>query len=191
MGRPRLRDARERADDVVVDEGRNVRFRDAGLDVWIEDFEEIAKALSLSLDSKILKLAQGLVFLVKVVGEGDGIESQIRANDLLAGLGIDAAVHDMVERRRAKRAGCLARILSAAHRPDVGRVIRPCRGRHRRILEELLLHRQNLDVRGGKQHDIDDSLSHNVANLCAKVFQRPPVALVVVCPWLRAADPAR
>jgi hypothetical protein len=59
---------------VVVDKGRNLCFGNAGIDVGIKYFEEIAKALPLGLESKLLKLAERLMFLVKVVGECESVE---------------------------------------------------------------------------------------------------------------------
>ena len=56
---------------MVVDKGGNLWLGNTGLNVGIKDFEEIAKVFLLGLTSELLKLAQRLVFFVKVVGESD------------------------------------------------------------------------------------------------------------------------
>jgi hypothetical protein len=83
---------------VVVDERGDLRVGDARFYIGIEDFQKVAKTFALSLDPKLLKFPQGVVLFVKVVGESDGIQSEIGADYFLVRLGIDATVHDVVER---------------------------------------------------------------------------------------------
>jgi hypothetical protein len=142
-----------------------------------KDAEKVVAALS--LDPKLLKFPQGVVLFVKVVGESDGIQSEIGADYFLVRLGIDATVHDVVERCGAKRPRGLTRISAPSNRPNIGSVVGPGGGRYGRFLEDPFLDRQRLHVRGRHQHDIDDSLSNNFADLFPEVFQGLPVTGVL------------
>ena len=48
--------------------------------------------------------------------------------------------------------------------------------------QKLLFDCEGFDVRGRKEHDVDNALSHDVSNLGAIIFQRFPVAIIVLHP---------
>ena len=82
---------------------------------------------------------------------------------------------------RNERDAC-PRIFATADGPDVGGIVCSSSGRDLGILEKLLFDCEGLDIRGRKEHDINNSLSNDVSNLRAIVFQRFPVAFIILGP---------
>src|ERR1019366_3992024 len=77
---PALRsDAGQRADDGVVNViGELARIHRFGT-IWIEEFQEMAKALALRLDTKFLVSLQRLAVDDVIVLKSDAIEAQVGA----------------------------------------------------------------------------------------------------------------
>ena len=120
---PRLRDARERADDHVVDEAADVLRPLRTRDVRLEHLEEVPEALALGLEPEVLVgLERGDVER-DVVVQRDRVEPQLGAALELAAVRVGEAAHDLLERRRAEGPRGRLRVGLAGDHVDVGRVV--------------------------------------------------------------------
>ena len=171
MGKPKRKRTLKGEDGVRLD---------AGIDVGVEDLEEVAEALGLGLEAERGEVLQRLVVPVDVVGEGDRVEPEVGAGVRRGAVGLHAPVLHVLDRRGAESARGQAGVFAAAHDPDVAGVVGARRGRDRRAGEQFLADRELLHVRGGEQHDVDDVLLDDGADLVPVVGERLPAGLRLV-----------
>ena len=136
--------------------------------VGIEDFEEMAKPLALGLDAEGAVGVQRAAVEIDVVVEGDGIEPQVGPEAALARLALGPAALDVIDRGGAERLRGLAAVVArAGGQPDVGRVVGPHGRGDAAVVEQPLVDREHLVRAGAHQHDVDESLGDDLANLLA------------------------
>ena len=103
--------------------------------------------------------------LLQVVHEGDGVEPEVGAGELIRGaVALDLAALDLVNGRRAEGLGRLAGVAAVAHGPDIGGVVRARGRRHVRLAEQPFLDREQLVHVGGHEHDVHQALVHDLAD---------------------------
>jgi hypothetical protein len=116
----------ERAQNVVVDEFAELLGRDAGIDVRIEDLEEVPETFALCLLAKFFVPQQRLAVLIELVDEGDRVKAKVRSRELAVAIAValDLTALDVIDARAAERLARLARVGAVPRGPDVRGVIR-------------------------------------------------------------------
>ena len=100
VGPPRGSDAREHSRDHIIEIfGQNIRRHNVG-HVGVEHFEEVAKAFSLGLLAKPVKMFERRDVVLQVVVERDAVKTKIRAKDSFLGGAIKMAALRVVEAGR-------------------------------------------------------------------------------------------
>lgn len=171
--------AGEGAHDVVVKKGGDGAVGNGGIDVGVEDFEEVAEVLQLGLVAEGVEVFERVVVPVDVVGESDRIKAEVGAR---AGGGViarfagarKASVFDVINRRGTKRTRGMRGVFATSHSPYVGGVIGARSGRDQGVLKKTLGHAEPLKVRCGKKHDVHDVLPDDFADLLAVIGKRFP-----------------
>src|SRR5439155_3639982 len=110
-GPARFRHARQRANDVVVDELAELFRRDPAGHIWIEHFEEVPELLPLRLLAKLLVPQQRLAVLFQAVEVRNRIKPEVRARKIsTVALALDLPALNLINARRTKRLRRLARV---------------------------------------------------------------------------------
>lgn len=168
-------DPGEGADDVVVDEAGEFVLGDAGVDIGIEDLEEVAEVFAFGLLAEFLEGGEGAVVALDAVGEGDGVEAEVGAADRFIGVAIELAAFDVVDGGGAEGAGGLFDVIAAPNDPDVGGVVGAGGGGDGGVGEELFADGELFDVGGRHEHDVDEALLDDGADLGAVFLEGFPV----------------
>lgn len=183
------RDPSQRACNHVVDEPRQLIWRNSIGDVWIEDFQEVAELFPLTLLAEVLELVEYIDVQLQLIVERHRVQTEIDAELAFRRLAVEMPALHVIETCRAKRSsGC--RVNPAAPmNVNVGRVVRPRRWRDVRVVKQSLLNRQHFAGAGRHQHDVYDPLVDHFANLLAILSQRFEADFAVV-PFRRFARSA-
>ena len=169
---PGYRDAGQSAGDGIVDELRRGFRRQPLRSIGVEDFQKVAKALALGLFAESAIVLERDQIVVQAVVERDAVQPQIRAAVSLGGLAIDVAALDVVEIRGAKGLRRLGDVAAVADGKYVAGVVGPRGGRDVAVFEQPLADRQHVVAAGRHEHDVDQPLPRDLADLFAIFGQR-------------------
>src|SRR3954471_11883791 len=108
---PRFRHARDRSDNVVVDEFTQLFRWYSRLHIRVKHFQEIPEFLLLGFLAELLKRQQRVPILLQIVYEGHRIQAQVRAGKFITrAVTFNFAALNLVYARAAKWLGGFARV---------------------------------------------------------------------------------
>ncbi len=124
---------------------------------------------------------EGAAVEIDVVVQRDGIEPEVGPEAALARLAFDAAALDVVDRGGAERLRRLPAVVArAGGQPNIGCVVGSHGGRDAAVVEQPLVNRQHLVRAGAREHDVDEPLGDDLADLLAILVERAEAGLAGV-----------
>ena len=149
-----------------------MRRIDGSRHVGIEHFQKVPKPLPLGFEPEFVVLRERFEIGFESVVERHRVQSQVDAARPLRRCAVDVPALHVIDGRRTKRPRRFGVNPAAANDVDVGGIVRAGGRRDGRVVEQPLFDRQLLARAGRHQHDIDNALLDDVANLLAVLGER-------------------
>ena len=167
------------AHNAVINIMGNLRWIDPAIDVGIEHFQKIFEIMARRIFAECAEMLQRCVVIGEIIVEGNRVEPEISSRQHAR------------KRSSAEGAARLLGIISAAHHPDIRRVI-GANGRLDSAVFENALLDQRFQIGGRKQHDINDILFDDSADIFQKLRPRDKACGgAILVPFWPAAGNAR
>ena len=150
------------------------------------------EAPALGLDAELAIALAGRPIQLDVVHEGDRVQAEVGQRRRRARRDPLAAVHGVLDQRRAVRQRRMALVDAAARAPDVGRVVGADRGADPAVAEHAFAD-QALEIADREQHHVEDVLAHqrrDLVEIVAPGLEGAARAALGVAPRARHRDAA-